>query len=108
MVGAGQLARMTCPAATELAIGFRLLADTAADSAAQVWPHVEVGDYRSLDDLRAFGAGGAVVPFDPEHVPPAPLPALAEAGLVLRPGPDALRFAQDKLAMRETLTELGV
>src|ERR1700761_6241264 len=108
MVGAGQLARMTCPAATELAVGFRLLADRPDDSAALVWPHVEVGDYRSLDDLRAFAAGCDVVTFDHEHVPPAHLRALEEAGVVLRPGPAALRFAQDKLAMRETLTELGV
>jgi 5-(carboxyamino)imidazole ribonucleotide synthase len=108
MVGAGQLARMTCPAATELAIGFRLLADTANDSAALVWPDVQLGDYRSLDDLRSFAAGCDVVTFDHEHVPAAHLAALEEAGVVLRPGPAALRFAQDKLAMRETLTELGV
>ncbi|HEY0717460.1 MAG TPA: 5-(carboxyamino)imidazole ribonucleotide synthase [Streptosporangiaceae bacterium] len=108
MVGAGQLARMTCPAVTELAIGFRLLAGTAGDSAAQVWPDVQIGDYRSLDDLRSFAAGCDVVTFDHEHVPAAHLAALEEAGVVLRPGPAALRFAQDKLAMRETLTELGV
>jgi 5-(carboxyamino)imidazole ribonucleotide synthase len=108
MVGAGQLARMTGPAATELAIGFRLLADRPDDSAALVWPDVEVGDYRSLDDLRAFADGCDVVTFDHEHVPAAHLRALEEAGVVLRPGPAALRFAQDKLAMRETLTELGV
>ena len=108
MVGAGQLARMTCPAATELAVGFRLLADSAGDSAARVWPDVQIGDYRSLDDLRAFAASCDVVTFDHEHVPPAHLAALEEAGVVLRPGPAALRFAQDKLAMRETLTELGL
>jgi 5-(carboxyamino)imidazole ribonucleotide synthase len=108
MVGAGQLARMTCPAATELAVGFRLLADSAGDSAARVWPDVQLGDYRSLDDLRAFAAGCDVVTFDHEHVPPAHLAALEGAGVVLRPGPAALRFAQDKLAMREALTELGV
>ena len=108
MVGAGQLARMTGPAATELGIGFRLLADGPDDSAAKVWPDVEVGDYRSLDDLRAFAAGCDVVTFDHEHVPAAHLAALEEDGVLLRPGPAALRFAQDKLAMREALTELGV
>src|ERR1700744_2293103 len=108
MVGAGQLARMTCPAATELPIGFRLLADSADDSAARVWPDVQLGDYRSLDDLRAFAAGCDVVTFDHEHVPPAHLAALEDAGGALRPGPAPLRFAQDKLAMREALTELGV
>jgi len=56
MVGAGQLARMTCPAAAGLAIGFRVLAAAADDSAAKVWPDVRLGDYRSLDDLRGFAA----------------------------------------------------
>ena len=36
MVGAGQLARMTAQAAIGLGVGFRVLAGSAADSAAQV------------------------------------------------------------------------
>ena len=36
MVGAGQLARMSCQAAISLGIGFRVLAGSAGDSAAQV------------------------------------------------------------------------
>jgi 5-(carboxyamino)imidazole ribonucleotide synthase len=108
MVGAGQLARMTCPAATGLSVGFRLLAETAGDSAARVWPDVWLGDYRSLDDLRGFAAGCDVLTFDHEHVPPAALAALDQEGVVLRPGPAALHFAQDKLAMRERLTKIGI
>ena len=108
MVGAGQLARMTCPAATGLGIGFRLLAETAGDSAARVWPDVQLGDYRSLDDLRGFAAGCDVVTFDHEHVPGTALAALERDGFVLRPGPAALHFAQDKLAMRERLTKIGI
>src|SRR5690606_26080416 len=45
--------------------------------------------------------------FDHEHVPQPVLRELEEAGAVLRPGPDALRHAQDKLVMRRRLTELG-
>ncbi len=108
MVGAGQLARMTCPAATGLGTGFRLLAETAADSAARVWPDVQLGDYRSLEDLRGFAAGCDVVTFDHEHVPGTALAALERDGFVLRPGPAALHFAQDKLAMRERLTKIGI
>ncbi len=81
MVGAGQLARMTCPAAAGLAIGFRVLAAAADDSAAKVWPDVRLGDYRSLDDLRGFAAGCDVVTFDHEHVPGPHLAALEEAGV---------------------------
>jgi 5-(carboxyamino)imidazole ribonucleotide synthase len=108
MVGAGQLARMTCPAAAELNVGFRVLAAAPDDSAALVWPDVQIGDHRSLDDLRVFAAGCDVVTFDHEHVPGPHLAALEQAGIAVRPGPAALRFAQDKLAMRERLTELGV
>ncbi len=108
MVGAGQLARMTCQAAIALGIRFRLLADTPSDSAALVWPDVTIGDYRSREDLLAFAAGCDVLTFDHEHVPGEHLAALEAAGTVLAPGPAALRYTQDKLAMREELTRLGV
>ena len=108
MVGAGQLARMTYQASIPLGVRFRVLAGTQADSAAQVCPDVQVGDYHNLDDLLAFAAGCDVVTFDHEHVPGEHLAALEAAGVALAPGPAALRYTQDKLAMREELTRLGV
>ncbi len=108
MVGAGQLARMTCPAAIGLGIGFRVLADSSADSAAQVWAGTQLGDYHSLADLRAFAAGCDVLTFDHEHVPGAHLAALERSGVQVRPGSAALRLTQDKLVMRERLTGLGI
>jgi 5-(carboxyamino)imidazole ribonucleotide synthase len=108
MVGAGQLARMTAQAAIALGVGFRVLADSADDSAAQVTAGPRVGDYRSLDDLVAFAAGCDVVTFDHEHVPVGHLAALAEAGAAVRPGAAALPLTQDKLLMRRRLTGLGV
>ncbi len=108
MVGAGQLARMTCQAAISLDVGFRVLADSAADSAAAVCPGTVVGDYRSLDDLLAFAASCDVLTFDHEHVPGGHLIQLAGAEVTLAPGPSALRHAQDKLTMREAMTGLGV
>ena len=108
MVGAGQLARMTAQAAIGLGVGFRVLAASAADSAAQVTRGTRLGDYRSLDDLRAFAAGGDVLTFDHEHVPGGHLAALEAAGVRVRPSAAALRFTQDKLAMRERLAGLGI
>ena len=108
MVGAGQLARMTCPAAAGLGIGFRVLAAAGDDSAARVWPDVRLGDYQSLDDLRGFAAASGVLTFDHEHVPGPHLDALEQAGFVIRPGPAALRYTQDKLAMRGRLGSLGI
>ena len=107
MVGAGQLARMTCQAAIGLGIGFRVLAGSAHDSAAQVCADVQVGDYTRLEDLLAFAGGCDVVTFDHEHVPGQHLTEL-ERAVAVRPGSAALRHTQDKLAMRERLTALGV
>src|SRR5262245_27002841 len=107
MVGAGQLARMTCQAAIGLGIGFRVLAGSVADSAAQVCADVHVGDFTGRDDLLAFAAGCDVVTFDHEHVPGPHLAAL-EKVVAVRPGAGALRYTQDKLAMRERLAGLGV
>jgi len=108
MVGAGQLARMISQAATGLGTGFRVLAGAADESAAQVVAGTRIGDYRSLADLRAFAAGCDVVTFDHEHVPGEHLAVLEQEGVTVRPGPAALRFTQDKLAMRERLTGLGL
>jgi 5-(carboxyamino)imidazole ribonucleotide synthase len=108
MVGAGQLARMTAQAAIGLGVGFRVLAGSAGDSAARVTAGTRLGDYRSLDDLRAFAVGVDVLTFDHEHVPGGHLAALEAAGVRVRPSAEALRFTQDKLAMRERLAGLGV
>jgi 5-(carboxyamino)imidazole ribonucleotide synthase len=108
MVGAGQLARMASQAATGLGTGFRVLAGAADESAAQVVAGTQLGDYRSLEDLRAFAARCDVVTFDHEHVPGEHLAVLEQEGVTVRPGPAALRFTQDKLAMRERLTGLGI
>lgn len=108
MVGGGQLARMTQPAAINLGVGFSVLAKTRDESAAQVMSDPMIGDETSLADLRAFAAGCDVVTFDHEQVPPEHLRALAADGVPLRPSPDALHHAQDKAVMRARLTELGI
>src|SRR5260221_11861698 len=105
MVGAGQLARMTAQAAISLGIDFRVLADTSADSAAQICAGTRTGNYRSADDVLAFGAGCDVVTFDHEHVPGYHLSAFEDLTAVRTGGP-ALRFAQDKGAMRDRLSAL--
>ncbi|MGI8531395.1 MAG: 5-(carboxyamino)imidazole ribonucleotide synthase [Geodermatophilaceae bacterium] len=108
MVGAGQLARMTHQAAIALGQSLRILATDPAESAALVGADVVLGDHRSLTDLRAFAAGCDVVTWDHEHVPAEHIKALAADGVTALPGAAALLFAQDKLAMRARLTELGV
>jgi 5-(carboxyamino)imidazole ribonucleotide synthase len=108
VVGGGQLARMMAPPAIELGITLRVLARDRQDSAALVVPGTEIGDEDDLEALRAFARGCDVITFDHEHVPTAHLRALEAEGVVVRPGPDALEHAQDKLVMRRRLAALGV
>src|SRR5690606_40621968 len=69
---------------------------------------VGVGDYRDADEVVAFAKSVDVVTFDHEHVPQSVLEAVEASGTPVRPGPHALRFAQDKIEMRSRLSELGM
>ena len=108
MVGGGQLARMTAAAAVGLGATFRVLAESENESAALVTHDVTVGSHLSLSDVSAFAARCDVITFDHEHVPGPILARLEADGVLVRPGGGALRYTQDKLAMRERLSALGV
>ena len=57
-------------------------------------------DHRMLQDsLRGILA---------RHSGEALMPALQEAGVAVRPGPEALQHAQDKLVMRAAVERLGL
>ena len=107
MVGGGQLARMTHQAAIALGQTLRVLAEAADDPAAQVSPDVVLGSHTDLDALRRAAAGANALTFDHEHVPTALLDVLIAEGVNVAPPPSALVFAQDKLAMRRRLDDLG-
>jgi 5-(carboxyamino)imidazole ribonucleotide synthase len=106
VIGGGQLARMMIPPAIELGIEIRVLAESAGESAGLAV--TSVGDFRDLQTVLEFARGVDVVTFDHEHVPQEILRALVAAGVAVRPGPDALQYAQDKLLMRERLGALGM
>ncbi|MDJ0336503.1 5-(carboxyamino)imidazole ribonucleotide synthase [Salinibacterium sp. G-O1] len=106
VIGGGQLARMMIPPAVELGIELRVFAETAGESAGIAV--TQLGDYRNVDDVLRFADGVDVVTFDHEHVPQNVLRALVAQGVNVNPGPDALQFAQDKLLMRQRLSELGL
>jgi 5-(carboxyamino)imidazole ribonucleotide synthase len=99
---------MTHQAAIPLGQSLRIMAASADDGAALVAADVVIGDHTSLADLRRFAAGCDVVTWDHEHVPNEHVAALAADGVRVHPGAEALRYAQDKQAMRERLTALGI
>jgi 5-(carboxyamino)imidazole ribonucleotide synthase len=108
MVGGGQLARMTAAAAIGLGATFRVLSESENESAALVTHDVTVGSHLSLTDIAAFAATCDVITFDHEHVPGGILSQLESDGVLVRPGSGALKYTQDKLAMRERLSALGI
>jgi 5-(carboxyamino)imidazole ribonucleotide synthase len=107
MVGGGQLARMTHQAAIALGQSLRVLAASPDDGAALVAADVQIGAHTDLDALRRFAKGCDVVTFDHEHVPGDLIRTLEADGITVWPGSAALRFAQDKAAMRARLAQLG-
>ena len=108
IIGGGQLARMCAGPAAELGVTLSVLAEAEDASAALVVPSSPVGDHTVAEAVHAFAQHCDVVTFDHEHVPAHVLDLLVAEGVELHPRPAALRFAQDKLAMRERLTALGV
>lgn len=108
MIGGGQLARMTHQAAIALGQRLRVLAEKVDDPAAQVSPEVVLGSHTDLAALRKAAVGSHALTFDHEHVPTEHLEVLVAEGVNVAPPPTALVYAQDKLAMRTRLAELGL
>src|SRR5262245_56974175 len=99
---------MTQQAAIALGQSLHVLATSPDESAALVTRCVTLGSHTDLDALESFAKTCDVLTFDHEHVPTEHLRALVERGVRVRPGPEALLHAQDKLVMRRKLAELGL
>lgn len=97
---------MMIPAAVNLGIELRVLAENAGESADLAV--TALGSHTDVAKVLRFAEDVDVITFDHEHVPQQILRTLVEHGIAVRPGPEALLFAQDKLLMRERLSELGL
>ena len=106
VIGGGQLARMMTPAAINLGIEIKVLAEAEGSSAALAT--TQVGDYNQLAVVREFAKTVDVITFDHEHVPIAVLETLEAEGVDVQPPSKALVFAQNKLQMRKRLGALGL
>lgn len=105
VIGGGQLARMMIVPAIELGFEIKVLAEEVGSPAKLA---STVGDYTDLNTVREFAKTVEVITFDHEHVPLTILETLVAEGFNVQPTPQALLFAQNKLAMRKRLSELGV
>jgi 5-(carboxyamino)imidazole ribonucleotide synthase len=104
IIGAGQLARMTVAPAEALGVNLLLFAESPADSAAQIAPHV-VGDYRDLEALKDFAKKCDFVTFEHELVPLTVIKGLETAGVKIFPTSGSFQYSQNKALMRERLSD---
>lgn len=107
VVGGGQLARMMQESAIALGIELKALVEAADGSTAQAVVDSTVGEASDAAAVAALVEGADVLTFEHEHVPQTVLAALP-ASLPVNPPAPALLYAQDKLAMRERLSGIGV
>ena len=106
ILGGGQLARMMALSGAPLGLRFRIL-DNVADACAGQFAPMIVGDYTDQAALGEFASQVDVATFDFENVPAASAQWLAERVPVF-PRPQALAVAQDRLAEKSLVRELGI
>jgi 5-(carboxyamino)imidazole ribonucleotide synthase len=92
--------------AINLGLEIKVFAEAEGSSAAQAT--TQVGDYTNLAEVREFAETVDVITFDHEHVPLEVLEALEAESISVQPPSKALKFAQNKLHMRQRLGALGL
>lgn len=105
ILGGGQLGRMLAMAAARLGYRVHVFAPERDSVAAEVAAQFTCADWTDTAALGAFAADCAVVTYEFENVPVAPLAALAPVALL--PNARALEVAQDRLSEKRFITELG-
>lgn len=105
ILGGGQLGRMLAMAAARLGYRCHVYAPEAEAIAAEVCAQWTRATWDDAAAMAAFAADCAVVTYEFENVPVAPLKALG--GVALLPNAHALEVAQDRLNEKRFVTELG-
>jgi 5-(carboxyamino)imidazole ribonucleotide synthase len=107
ILGGGQLGRMTALAASALGYRCHVYCPIEDSPAKQVTALSTTAPYEDKEALARFAERVDVVTFEFENVPADTAEFLA-ARKPVRPGPNALRIAQDRLAEKDFLRSIGV
>jgi 5-(carboxyamino)imidazole ribonucleotide synthase len=105
ILGGGQLGRMLAMAAAQLGYRCHVYSPEKDSVAAEVSARFTCADWHDRAQLAEFAASCAVVTYEFENVPVAPL-AVIPAGRLL-PGTRALEVAQDRLSEKRFVENLG-
>lgn len=96
ILGGGQLGKMLCIAAAPLDFKTYILENDADCPASKVCTSLTVGDFRSYDDVVAFGQDKDILTIEIEHVNTDALRALEAQGKIVHPSPSTLDIIKDK------------
>jgi 5-(carboxyamino)imidazole ribonucleotide synthase len=107
ILGGGQLGRMTALAAAQLGYRAHIFCPEPDSPAKLVTAFSTTADYGDRAALAKFAAAVDVVTFEFENVPADTAEILAAVKPV-RPGPNALRIAQDRLKEKDFLRSIDV
>lgn len=105
ILGGGQLGRMLAMAAAQLGYRVHIFAPESDSVAAEVCAAFTCAHWSDSAALARFAADCAVITYEFENVPVAPLAALQ--GRTLLPGARALEVAQDRLSEKRFVADLG-
>ncbi|MFT4053229.1 MAG: 5-(carboxyamino)imidazole ribonucleotide synthase [Novosphingobium sp.] len=105
ILGGGQLGRMIAMAAAQLGYRCHVYAPEADSIAADVCAAFTCAAWDDAEAMAKFAADCAVVTYEFENVPVAPLAALGDTPLLAKPL--ALETAQDRLNEKRFVTDLG-
>ncbi len=106
VMGGGQLGRMTALAAARLGYKTHIFADGHGQPGGQVSNAVTVADYTNEAALKSFAEDCDVVTFEFENVPAQAGEFLLKHALV-RPNPNILAIAQDRLAEKDFVNKIA-
>ncbi len=104
IIGGGQLGRMLAMAAAQLGYRTHIYAPESSGPAFEVSTHWTQGGYDDAAAMAAFAKACAVVTYEFENLPAAPIAAL---GAKVRPNTRALEIAQDRLLEKDFVRRLG-
>ena len=107
ILGGGQLGRMIALAAAPLGYRCHVFCPERGSPAKLVTPFETTADYQDAAALEAFARQVDVITFEFENVPANTAERLAALKPV-RPGPEALRIAQDRLREKDFLRSIEV
>lgn len=106
ILGGGQLGRMLAVAAAQLGYKVHIYAPDAESVAAEVTAHHSQAAWDDEPRLAAFAAACDIVTFEFENVPVDTVRFLS-GHVAVHPGAKALEIAQDRLAEKKFVADLG-